>query len=483
MTDEILVRIPQETVNDDQVLIRQWRVADGDSVHEGQLLAEVETSKSVFEITSPASGIVRLRAAQDEEVVVGDVMCRICPVGSVAPAASSESHSESSDGAGAQSEFGGRENRSSELQDSNSSVAVPLPLASTRFSRKALIRLQELGLTADQFRGWGLVRVQDVESLAGTPAELLKRRLLDPHQATPLIDTEPKDRRNSADQKGPALRSTAWKSAAGVPWRLLDWPRSKRLEAKILSWNNNQALRSQVTVVVPTAGRELLRKQDPAISDRLTSQLIFETSRLLAEFPLLNACCLEGQIRAYDQINIGYAVDAGHGLKVVVIPQASECSAELISERLNERLTRYLDGSLQPGDLTGATFNITDLSGAGVLTFDPLIAEGHAAILGVSADQDLGSGGKGYRLILSFDHRLVDGRMASLFLNRLREAMMAFERTARMESGSRASLMEPRCGRCGMVSSEAARRHHFLTETLAPDWSKQLICTICLQGR
>jgi len=56
------------------VLIQQWDVRDGQTVLSGQLLVEVESSKSVFKLTSPMDGFVRLNAAADQEVPIGAVV-------------------------------------------------------------------------------------------------------------------------------------------------------------------------------------------------------------------------------------------------------------------------------------------------------------------------------------------------------------------------------------------------------------------------
>lgn len=75
----VQVRMPQANVNDEAVTLVNWRVADGGQVAEGQPLCEVETSKAVGEVSSPASGVVKHAAAVGDVIAVGQVFAYIGP--------------------------------------------------------------------------------------------------------------------------------------------------------------------------------------------------------------------------------------------------------------------------------------------------------------------------------------------------------------------------------------------------------------------
>ena len=77
-------------------------------------------------------------------------------------------------------------------------------------------------------------------------------------------------------------------------------------------------------------------------------------------------------------------------------------------------------------DLTNGTFTITDLSSEGAVFIHPLINERQSAILGVAAArQPPGDPGETFDLILSFDHRVAEGRVAVQFLKALRDRLNA----------------------------------------------------------
>lgn len=490
MNDVIPVRIPQETVNDDLVLVQQWKVTDGQAVQAGQVLVEVETSKSVFEISCPRDGYIRLNVASDQEVPIGKVLCYVGPtlegVNTCHQTAHMlDAHRDVSKGQRLTEVDRNRiETRGDREQMPDHRVASQVPGAhsailgndvsqgvqSTRFSHQALQLLQSSGVSVADFSGHGLVRREDVLRVVTGRASAVDSA------ASPVaIQTAPGI---------PAPQSaTPFRSAAGVPFRAVPLARSKRVETKVLSWSTQQAIRSSVTVMVPTAGRHQLQESDRDAVEKITANLILQCATLLRQFPRLNACCLEEQVLVYEPVHIGYALDAGHGLKVVVLRDAEQKSVLALLDERQRLIAAYLNESLLPADLLGATFTISDLSGSGVTTFDPLISEGQAGILGISGEFSIGHGQQAFHLVLSFDHRLVEGRAAAMFLNQLKEQVMTFEKSLSASSAPGLSDSESCCSRCGLSVSQAAKRNHFLVSVAGDRNSYSLICTICLQGR
>jgi pyruvate/2-oxoglutarate dehydrogenase complex dihydrolipoamide acyltransferase (E2) component len=233
-----------------------------------------------------------------------------------------------------------------------------------------------------------------------------------------------------------------------------------------------------------TAGAQPLRKTHPDAAELLAAHLIAECGRLLRKFPHLNAYCSGDEVHFYERVNVGYALDAGRGLKVPVFRDADLKEPETILQERREFIEAYLNNRLSPGALAGGTFSITDLSGSGVVQFEPLIVEGQAAILGVGANfLPATRPGVAYNLTLAFDHRLIEGRAAARFLNELKERMLAHE-----EGPARAAFEpdapEPKCALCGMDRQQAASHKHFLVSTAGPvPGNTHWICTVCLQGR
>jgi pyruvate/2-oxoglutarate dehydrogenase complex dihydrolipoamide acyltransferase (E2) component len=324
--------------------------------------------------------------------------------------------------------------------------------------------LERQGLDANAFAGGGLVRSKDFVALPGRDA------------ASTIAGPAAAEGSSSTSRPEPI-------AATAAAYLTEELPRSKRTEANYLRSAYHNTLMSTVTVSCRTRGMRAAATPR-AQSGGLTGIILFETARLVRKYPTFNACFADGNARYYEHVNVGFAIDAGHGLKVPVVRHADRKGiAEIVAE-LRELMIAYLDDRLPLESLTGATFTVTDLSGEGVSSFHPLINQGQSAILGICAETFAPGSREGtFNLVLSFDHQLSEGRTAARFLNDLRERLAAYE--SAMTPDVEAEVQEPRCARCHTTITELRnldRTSHFLIQTVAPDGSVKLICTICLLG-
>ena len=129
------------------------------------------------------------------------------------------------------------------------------------------------------------------------------------------------------------------------------------------------------------------------------------------------------QIIKRAHVNLGMAVALDDGLIVPVIQDADKLGLEALSAKAKELAEKARDGRLQMDEYKGSTFSISNLGMFGVETFDPIVNQPDAAILGVCAihpELALDADGKVYekqmmRISLTFDHRLIDGATAAKF--------------------------------------------------------------------
>jgi hypothetical protein len=120
---------------------------------------------------------------------------------------------------------------------------------------------------------------------------------------------------------------------------------------------------------------------------------------------------------------------------------------------------------LSANDLTGATFNISDLSGEGVSTFMPLISRGQSAILGIAATT----------LTLAFDHQLAEGYKAAQLLKDLIARLNTYAQAASEDAVSSPSLV---CSFCGGDAVELKANKAFLLRCDLP--VQGYVCSLCL---
>ena len=350
------VLVPRINVNDDWAVIVAWRVSNGQQVAAATLVATLETSKITFDVHAERAGYVFYTHAQKSVVAAGSPLAWI----SDTPTAPD--------------------------MQSPTGAAAPAPAADSRFTRKALRLMAQVGLTADDFPGIGRVEVAEVERVArargGAPS-------------AELDDTEP-----------------------------LEQSASKVIEATRLAEVYRSVVPSLVTVSVSS---ESVRRKLKAIAAdfgpvSLLEFTIHEVAQLLAGFAELNGFFADGRAWRHRQVAIGFAVNAGRSLKVPVIRNAAALSQLEVCRALRDLSLRYFRDELVMQDLAGGSFTVTDLSDHGVTHFIPVLNDRQSAILGLCAERP---GTQHFDLVLAFDHRIADGMRAAEFLRDLRARLEA----------------------------------------------------------
>jgi pyruvate dehydrogenase E2 component (dihydrolipoamide acetyltransferase) len=146
---------------------------------------------------------------------------------------------------------------------------------------------------------------------------------------------------------------------------------------------------------------------------------------VLAEFPDFNATYDGSRLNRSESAHIGIAVDTDAGLMVPVVRDAQAMNLRMLSAEI-ERLTGAArDRTLGLGELTGSTFTLSNVGAVGGGFGTPIIPYGTTAIVSVGRAEDdviVKHGAiaiaKVFPVSLSFDHRVVDGAVASRFLLR-----------------------------------------------------------------
>lgn len=157
----------------------------------------------------------------------------------------------------------------------------------------------------------------------------------------------------------------------------------------------------------------------------LTPFFVLAAVRTLREFPFVNASIEGSAILVKRFINIGIAVATDHGLIVPVIRRADALNLLGLARAVNDLAGRARGKGLNPEEVTGGTFTITNMGMVGTLFGIPIIAQPQVAILGIGAVQkravvrdDAVAIRDMMYVSLSYDHRLVDGAMGGAFVER-----------------------------------------------------------------
>lgn len=156
--------------------------------------------------------------------------------------------------------------------------------------------------------------------------------------------------------------------------------------------------------------------------------VLYAVSRTLLNYPDLNANMLDdNNIRLFNHVNLGVAVDTPRGLMVPTIRHADEMSLLEISKAVKELAAECRGGAISPDKLSGGSFTVSNLGNMGVESFTPVINPPQTGILGVCGTIDRVRKGKdggieiypAMGLSLTYDHRAVDGTPAAKFQKEL----------------------------------------------------------------
>ena len=163
-----------------------------------------------------------------------------------------------------------------------------------------------------------------------------------------------------------------------------------------------------------------------------TAYFISASVSAIKAYPLVNSSWSEDGVRIYSAINIGMATALGEeGLIVPVIRNADSLSLLGIARQVNDLAARARVHKLQPEEVKGGTFTITNHGVTGSLFATPIINQPQCAILGVGViqkrpvvitDQNMGDVlaiRPMMYLSLTFDHRIIDGAIADYFLGKV----------------------------------------------------------------
>jgi pyruvate dehydrogenase E2 component (dihydrolipoamide acetyltransferase) len=167
-----------------------------------------------------------------------------------------------------------------------------------------------------------------------------------------------------------------------------------------------------------------------------TAILAMATSRALSEHPMVNSTLEGSQIKVFENVNVGLAMNTPNGLVVPVLHDADKKSLQILDTAMKELTEKARQGKLTNEDLSGGTFTITNLGMYGVDSFTPIINPPEAAILGVgrivekpAAINDRIEIKPMLTLSLSYDHRVLDGAPAADFLRKVKENLEKFSET------------------------------------------------------
>ncbi|QNO37446.1 2-oxo acid dehydrogenase subunit E2 [Protaetiibacter sp. SSC-01] len=402
-----------------------WKVKPGDTVTVNQVLVEIETAKSLVELPSPFAGTVtELLAEEGATVEVGAPIIRVDSAGGTielqAPANDSESLGAVSDPSG--------------MAEKEESGAVLVGYGSKG------------GHTATRRRRPGAA-VPNPDAPAA-PARTTARRPGTPVIAKPPIRKLAKDldvdlgQVTATGPGGEVLREDVIRQAEQASvFRNIEtpaWPaeREERIPVKGVRKATAQAMVASAftaphvsvfTDVNATRTMEFVKrlKASPDFAGVRVSPLLVMAKAVIwavRRNPTVNSTWTDEEIIVRHYVNLGIAAATPRGLIVPNVKDAQELSLLELAQSLEQLTLTAREGKTQPAEMSGGTITITNLGSFGMDTGTPILNPGEVGIVALGAIKQKpwvvdGEVRPAYVTTVgaSFDHRVVDGDVASRF--------------------------------------------------------------------
>jgi 2-oxoglutarate dehydrogenase E2 component (dihydrolipoamide succinyltransferase) len=441
MATEIKVPTVGESITEGA--ISRWFKKDGETVRVDEPLFELETEKATTEVAAPAAGTLHIRVPEGQTVPIGAVVGQIDEKAS-APAAKTKeekaaraarSETPAGDGSPARATAAGGSVRPGVNTPGSLSGREGEKLLSPAARRLA----DENGIDVQQLAGTGprgRITKEDVLHYVAqnesAPDGKNKRPAPSAPSPSSVLITPPAPPPPAEKPAAPAAGRETRQRMTSIRQRIAERLVDAQHHAAILTTFNEadlsavMALRHQYT--------ETFQKKH-SVGLGFMAFFVKAAIEALRAYPVVNACIDGSDIVYHHYYNIGVAVSTERGLMVPVLGDADRMSFADIERHIAELAQRARDGKITVQDLQGGTFTITNGGIFGSLLSTPILNPPQSAILGMHSiqkrpvvkDDQIVIRPMMY-LALSYDHRLIDGRDAVLFLVRIKECIENPER-------------------------------------------------------
>ncbi|MCD1267963.1 2-oxo acid dehydrogenase subunit E2 [Microbacterium sp. MEC084] len=407
--------------------IVSWHVAPGDTVAVDDVIAEIETAKSLVELPSPFAGTVgELLVAEGDTVEVGAPIITVVPADET-PAAARDAHEPT--GPGQQPEAGGGsvlvgygtggEAKTRRRKKPEKPVASSVGVIAKPPIRKLA---RDLGVALGEVAG------------SGPAGEVTREDVLKHAQQASVF-------RNISTPEWPAVREKEIPVETPAAAPVADDARVEAIPVKGVRKATASAMVGSAysaphvsvwTDVDATRTMELVKrlKASPDFADVKVSPLLIVARAVLwaaRRTPMINSAWVDGEdgakilVRHY--VNLGIAAATPRGLLVPNIKDAQDLSMRDLAKALEKLTVTARDGKTTPADQQGGTITITNIGVFGMDAGTPIINPGESAIIAMGAIRQkpwVVDGEVRPRWVTtvsgSFDHRVVDGDAISRFV-------------------------------------------------------------------
>lgn len=398
------VKVPKRGMTNTPILVAQWGAKEGENVKQGSEMVTLEAEKITHTIEAEISGYLHIIVKEGQEVPIGTVIGII--------AETMEEFKKVKDYTDKKNdEFTTKAEKNTGTEFTKIDKAAPSSSTSIgriRISPVARRIAKEHGITIESVNGTGpdgtIIR-EDIEKFIHDKDK--QPDISDLYHGRKVKETRPlnKMRKQIAEHMVKSLSIAAQVTLMGE----IDLTEMKKVRQNLLDQEGILGIRITYTDL-----------------------FIYLVAKQLRNHPIINSSIIGNEIKLWESINIGVATSLENGLIVPVIKGADKKSLAELSRELKDLAKRAREEKLQPDDVTGGTFTITNLGafgGTGYRFETVIINQPESAILG--------TGGISDRVVVrdekivvrpiltyyfTYDHRVIDGLEAAKFMERVQKA-------------------------------------------------------------
>ncbi len=393
-----ILRLPRMSDTMEEGVIASIKIKVGDTIKPGDVIAEVETDKATMEWESFVSGtVLHLSVKSGDTVPVEGMIAILGKPG--------ESFEELLNGAPTPAQPI-TEIKKEEVSAPTAQLTTP----SVAVLENGRVKASPLAKNIAKEKGIDLLQIQG----SGEDGRIVKR---DVEQFSGQVQTS---------APSPVIAHSGKESFEEIPVSQMRKTIAKRLaESKFGA--PHFYLTIEVTMDETARARESMNASSP-VKISFNDMIIKACGQALIQHPYINSSWLGDKIRLNHHVHIGMAVAVEEGLLVPVIRFANEKSMSHLATETKELADKAKSKKLQPQDMQGNTFTISNLGMMGIEEFTAIINPPDACILAVGnirkipvLKNNTWVESQVMKLTLSCDHRVVDGAKGARFLQTLKE--------------------------------------------------------------
>lgn len=407
-----VINMPRLSDTMEEGTVAKWLKKEGDKVEEGDILAEIETDKATMEFESFYEGILLKIGLQEGETAKVDSLLAI-----IGPEGTDVSSIVKSGGAKPKTSKASKpakENASAEKTEEKDQDVKPAQAqdgARIFVSPLARKMAEDKGIDLSQVKGSGengRIVKKDIESFkpsekAAPAAEGKKEEVSTVKPYVPAGEEEFEEIKNSQMRKTIAKRLGESKFTAP-----------------------HYYLTIEVNMEIAMASRKQIN-EIPDVKVSFNDMVIKASAMALRKHPRVNSQWTGDATKIAKHIHMGVAVAVEDGLVVPVLKYADQMSMTQIGAQVKDLAGKARNKKLQPQEMEGSTFTVSNLGMFGITEFTSIINQPNSAILSVGAIVEkpvVKNGqivvGNTMKVTLACDHRTVDGATGAAFLQTLK---------------------------------------------------------------